>query len=141
MYDQVDLFGPEVHTRFSKASFDIKEAGTCLALGRATSSVFHLMCVLEVGLDRLSYALGLPFSQRNWEPILQDIEEKIRTIPSKGDREFYSRAALEFRFFRDVWRNHTMHGRARYDEQTAEAVLDHVKAFMVHLATRLQERP
>lgn len=140
-YDQVELFGPEVHTKFSKASADIREAGTCLALGRATAAVFHLMCVLEVGLDSLSSALSVPYSQKNWEQILRDIETAISTIAFRQDREFYSRAALEFKFFRDAWRNHTMHGRGKYGDVQAEEIFDHVKAFMVHLATRLQERP
>ncbi len=141
LYDNVELFGPEVHTRFSKASFDIREAGTCLALGRAMAAVFHLMCVLEVGLDSLASALTLPYSQKNWEQVLHTIEDAISKITSRSDKEFYSRAALEFKFFRDAWRNHTMHGRARYNDEQAAEILEHVKVFMIHLSTRLQERP
>ncbi len=105
------------------------------------------MCVLEVGLDSLASALGLPSRQANWDTILRDIEEKIKAIgPASGatwkeDKEFYSGAALEFRFFKDAWRNHVAHARARYNEGEAAHIFEHVKAFMRHLSTRLSERP
>ncbi len=146
-YNPQQLFGNDVDTKFSKASFNIKEAGNCLALNRATAAVFHLMSALEVPLDSLAHALGLPYSQKNWETILRDIEQQIQAIsPGSGpnwktDKEFFGQAALEFRFFKDAWRNHTMHARAKYDWDEAKLISEHVKAFMVHLATRLQERP
>lgn len=140
-YDQPELFGSDVGAKFAKASADIREAGTCVALGRPTAAVFHLMCVLDVGLDSLAFAVGVPYSRKNWEQIFQEIEKKVPTVPAPQDREYYGRAVLEFKFFRDCWRNHTMHGRGRYTEQEALGVFGHVKAFMVHLAARLQERP
>jgi hypothetical protein len=141
LYEQPDLFGAVVHSKFGRASADIRSAGTCIALGQPTAAVFHLMCVLEVALDALSAALNLPYSQKNWEQILHAIEGETSKLTSRHDREFYSRAALEFKFFRDAWRNHTMHGRGRYDGKQAAEVFDHVKAFVVHLSSRLSERP
>jgi hypothetical protein len=42
------LFGSDVLTKFGSATNDdIEEAGKCLALGRGTATVFHLMRVLE----------------------------------------------------------------------------------------------
>ena len=140
LYEQAELFGAEVHTKFGRASTDIREAGTCLALSRPTAAVFHLMCVLEVALDSLAAAVGLPFSKKNWEQILQDIEKAVPSMPSQ-DRDYYSRAVLEFRFFRDAWRNHTMHGRQRYTDGQAREILGHTKAFMFHLSARLEQRP
>jgi len=146
LYDAPDLFGADVANKFSKATFHIREAGTCLVLGRGTASVYHSMCVLEVGLDSLSCALGLPFSMKNWNVILNEIEAAITGIgPSSGpswkeDKEFYSKAAIEFKYFREAWRNHTAHGRGTFTDADAEKVLGHVKDFMVHLSKKLQER-
>ena len=146
-YEQTDLFGPQVSERFSRAAQDIKEAGTCIALDRPTAAVFHLMCVLEVGIDRLSHALGLPYKQAAWHTILNDIEKRVNALgPQDGsdwraDKEFYSQAVVEFRFFKDAWRNHVAHGRARYNEGEARNIFEHIRSFMEWLSGRLSERP
>lgn len=145
-YEHLELFGVAVATKFVKAAFHIREAGTCLALARSTATVYHAMCVLEVGLDSLAAALNLPHSEKNWNTILEDIKGKIDALPTSGpmwkqDKDWYSDAALELKFFRDAWRNHTAHGRAKFTESEAANILEHVKVFMQHLATRLQDRP
>ena len=144
MYDAVDLFGPEVTASFRVSDFHIREAGTCMSLERPTASVYHLMCVLEGGLDSLSHAVGLPQSQKNWSVILKQIEDQIAAMGQqtpRADKEFYSRAALQFNYFREAWRNHVAHGRAKFTETEAAKVFEHVKDFMLHLSTRLTERP
>ena len=51
LYEQDEpLFGAVVQSKFPAASFEIDEAGKCIALGRYTASVFHLMRVLEIGI-------------------------------------------------------------------------------------------
>jgi hypothetical protein len=44
------IFGESVANAFPNSSYDIAEAGICLALARGTAAVFHLMRVLEIGL-------------------------------------------------------------------------------------------
>jgi hypothetical protein len=39
--------GPEVETKLLDAMTDIEESGNCIALGRSTAAVFHLMRVME----------------------------------------------------------------------------------------------
>jgi len=146
LYEHPELFGPEVASRFGRASFHIREAGSCLALGRPTAAVFHAMCVLEVAPDSLAAELALPYSEKNWNTILDAIKGNIDALPTGGltwkeDKDWFSDAALELKFFRDAWRNHTAHGRAKYTEEEANNILQHVATFMRHLATRLQERP
>jgi hypothetical protein len=46
-FEQPSGFGDEVFKNFSSANDDMAEAGTCLALGRATACVMHLMRVLR----------------------------------------------------------------------------------------------
>jgi hypothetical protein len=148
LYDQEELFGPKVNSNFGSpsSSFHIKEAGNCMALARWTAAVYHLMCVLEVGLDSMADALRLPASQKNWNTILDNIKTAIAALgPASGptwreDQVFFSTAALEFRLFKP-WRNDVAHGRAKVTEEEAKKVLTHVKSFMIHLSSRLKERP
>ena len=137
-----DLFGSEVAAAFPSANLDIEESGRCQALERWTASVFHSMRVLEIGLTALAKDMGIiKIDYKTWESLIQDIEKQI-TAASAGDKlkeQFYSEAALQFRYFKNAWRNHVMHVRDTYDEQRAETIFGHVKEFMVHLSTRLKE--
>jgi HEPN domain-containing protein len=139
-------FGDKVSEAFPSAAKDIKDAGRCLALDQWTASVFHSMRALEIGLNMLARSLGIAFDQKNWQPILDQIEKEIGKIRAKNDKEerkttlkFYSGAALQFTYFKDAVRNHAMHTRDTYDGEQAEMIFECVKAFMVHLATELKE--
>jgi hypothetical protein len=148
-YEQNDLFGSAVAANFDSASRDIKSAGTCFAVDRNTACVMHLMRVLELGLNVLAGELGVSFDRRNWENVINDIEAEIKKIngPAWGKdwklkQQFYSEAAKDFRYFKDAWRNHAMHYREHYDASEAKSILEHVKAFMSHLADNgLKEKP
>jgi hypothetical protein len=59
-------FGQTVALRFPTASFDIEEAGKCLALARPTACVFHSMRVMEVGVKALAKELKIPYAP-SWE--------------------------------------------------------------------------
>ncbi len=126
-YDRSDLFGAEVSTAFPTTVEDMQEAGNCYATGRHTACVMHLMRVLEVGLKRLAKRFRVPFQHANWGTVIGQIEAKIRDIeraPRKPrnwrrNRQFYAQAAKEFRYFKDAWRNYTMHAHTTYDEHQA----------------------
>ena len=53
--------------------------------------------------------------------------------------QFLSEAAKEFVFFKDGWRNYVSQDLASYDEYQARSVLEHVRAFMIVLSSRLCE--
>ena len=53
--------------------------------------------------------------------------------------QFLSEAAKEFYWFKDGRRNYVSHNRAAYDEHQANGALEHVKAFMNLLSSRLAE--
>lgn len=144
-YDKPDLFGAQVQIAFPSAERDIREAGTCYALDRGTASVMHSMRVLEVSLTALAMKFDVSFDRQNWENIINDIEAKIATVYIKGkppaDRaqwkkegDFYSAAAKDFRYFKNAWRNHSMHYREHYDAGEAKSIMEHVRTFTVHLA-------
>jgi hypothetical protein len=140
-YEQRELFGAAVATNFPSAARDIRSSGSCYACDRNTASVMHGMRVLELGLNTFASTLDVVFEKRNWENIINDIEKEIkqRNGPHAGTdwkqkQKFYSGAAKDFRYFKDAWRNHAMHFREHYDAAEALTILNHVKAFMEHLA-------
>jgi len=113
-----------VNDRFSDAVYDIQESANCRALSRPTACVFHLMRVLEVGLNALALDLKIPWPNRNdWQDVINAIEGKIKEI-EKGSikfegwhekRQFYADAATQFTHFKDGWRNYAIHFHAVYD--------------------------
>ena len=103
------------------------------------------MRIMEVGLNTLGGALGLPVAS-NWGRAIEDIEREIksRSVRTHGqqwktDESFYSEAATHFRMVKNAWRNHTMHGKQQYDEERTKDILGSVSGFMCHLAQRLHE--
>ena len=140
-------FGEPVALAFIEASGDIAAASRCLALDEWTACVFHLMRVLEHGLRTMAEIVGLPsdaMQHENWKNIIDQIEKKIREMealpktPEKVIRiQILSEAALQFRYFKDAWRNHVSHAHASYDNHTVPLVFVHVRAFMQHMAAQL----
>jgi hypothetical protein len=140
------LFGSAVDEKFPSARFDIEEAGKCLALGRATASVMHLMRAMELGLGYLAQALNLTLTTENWNTILNDIEKEIRSRTKgthgdqwKEDEPFFAEAATHFRLVKNAWRNHAAHARVKYTPEEADEIFRSVRSFMRHLAKRLNE--
>jgi len=147
--ENVNIFGDAVGKAFPSATFDVSEAGTCLALARASACVFHLMRVLEIGLTALGAKFGVSLAHTNWAPAIEEIERKIRDMHKdpawkvltdcKEQQEFYAQAASHFGILKDAWRNYTMHSRGKYTEREAELILANVKRFMKQLSDRLSE--
>ncbi|HTW45914.1 MAG TPA: hypothetical protein VMD58_10240 [Acidobacteriaceae bacterium] len=137
-------FGDEVAQAFPSANFEISEAGWCLALARASASVFHLMRTLEIGLTALGSVFGISLANTNWEPAIREIESKIREMHKdphwramadcKRKQESYAQAASHFGILKDAWRNYTMHARGSYSEDDAQMIFMSVKKFMQKLA-------
>lgn len=142
-FERPYLFGDEVFNNFPSANEDISEAGTCLALERATACVMHLMRVVEAGLKALANQLGLP-SRNDWGKHLEDIETELerRYKAAKArtpDEQFFSEAAAQIGHIKTAWRNPTMHVDRSYSPERAEEILVAVRSFMKHLATKLRE--
>jgi len=144
-FEVPDLFPVEILAVFHGVGEDIREACMCYALDRNTACVFHCMGILQYGLYDLAKRLEIPFSDtldlENWKTIIDQIESKIRALESmKKSREkdqkltFYSNVAVQFRYFKDAWRNHVAHLRETYDADQAHSILIHVRDFMKQLA-------
>jgi hypothetical protein len=143
-YEDKPLFGLEVNDRFPSAILDISEAGKCLACGRGTATVFHLMRVMEVGLKTVAGALAIPYAP-SWESYLKQINDRIavkhksKGIRWKRDEPFFRDVAAHLQTIKLAWRNPTMHIVNHYDRDAAMDVFNAVKTFMRHLATRFHE--
>jgi hypothetical protein len=145
---------------FPSAEDDIKSAVDCYALGHNHASIYHCMMLLERGFPALAKKVGAKFKKER--PTWKDMTDAIRAridarrnalmLPPKGSKplsktaaqrerlllEAAGEAVIEFKFFEHAWRNHIAHGRAAYDENDAKKVLDHVRAFMELIATKLK---
>jgi hypothetical protein len=136
------LFGVAVYERFPRAIYDIEEAGKCLAFGRSTACVFHLMRVMEEGLKILAKALGIPYAP-SWESYLDQINTRITAKHStksykwKKVETFYKEVLGDLQMVKIAWRNPTMHIVRKYTPEEAEGVFGAVRTTMNRLAAEL----
>lgn len=139
-YNQREAFGSKVASKFKSSSDDIEHAGDCLALGMYTASVFHLMRVMERGVQKLGKKLGVNLtSEKNWQNILDEINKQIKGMPQKTAREKatmakFAEAASHLYNVKLAWRNPVMHPKASYDSESAAEVYRSARSFMAHLA-------
>lgn len=134
------LFGAQVNAAFPSAAGEIEEAGKCMALGRWTAAVMHLMRALEPAIQAFQSAMQVNAPQVNWQNIIDQIEAAIKANgPKHPDHQWNSEASTQFLRLKDAWRNYAMHGKERYDEERALDIYSSVKAFMRHLSAKLHE--
>jgi len=151
--DNPSLFGGPVREAFPSASSDIQEAGNCLAAECNTAAVFHLMRASEHALRALAWdrRVALPkkgiIDLATWEEIIREMERAehvIQTYPKTLAREvqydFYHGAMMEFRRFKNKFRNGIMHTRDEYDRNEAQSAFEHVRSFFQILASRISEQ-
>ena len=141
------LFGQEVANKFPSIIFDIDEAAKCYSLDRTTATVFHLMRVIEKGLESVKLALGAKESvSKNWGTTLKAIKsemesrgtDKLKKWKSK-DQKFFEEAYGSIDAIRNAWRNPTMHVATKYTDDEAHHIFILVKGFMIKLSSRLDE--
>ena len=150
--DQECLFGEDVFTAFPSARKDIKESGNCFATELHTACVFHLMRVAEYGLRALAFdrrvtiPKGRPIELATWDDIIKELEkaeEAIRNYPQtlarESQYEFYHGALMQYRRFKNLFRNRVSHTRDAYAEAEAKLAFDSVREFMGILALRISE--
>jgi hypothetical protein len=138
-------FGDVVVTAFPSGMIDIEEAGNCLALGRSTACVMHLMRVMESGISALAASLSVVAEFKTWDTIIKKLRAELEvSYPQmdptmKGKREFYAHAFDRLTAVKDALRNPTMHARVHYDPDRAEEVYRAVRSFMQLVAEELKE--
>jgi hypothetical protein len=136
-YDQPELFGKDVNTKFSTIQFDLVEAGNCYATGRSTAVVFHLMRIMETGVQAFGTKLGVTLAdEKNWQNILDEINKKIKALPPKDLATVkLSQAAANLYAVKLAWRNEVMHPKDTYTLEEADNLIRQVQIFMEQLST------
>ena len=140
----------EIKGAFPKAHAEIREAGKSFALERYTATVLHCVRAVEIGLKAMAVALKvenkIPIELLEQETLIRQIESKISDMkdgakgPEKdANQNFYSEAAMQFRYFKDGWRVRAAHARETYDEDQASGIIEHTVTFFEILAKRLKE--
>ena len=143
LYDQSNLFGATVFQQFPSATFDIEEAGKCLALDRNTACVMHLMRVVEIGLRAVALSLGIDPNNANWANLINQINARLKQNQSPqmspSMQQFFAEVVAHLSAVKIAWRNPVMHADKMYDEERAQDIFDHLKRLMRHLARHLDE--
>ncbi len=150
-YSNDTLLSEELKSSFPRASQELRHAANCIAVSEGTASVFHAMRAAEIGLRVLARDRGVEFPDKpldmaEWQQLTAAIDKKIKDVeqlPRSHEKsenlEFYSQAAVQFRYFKDGWRVRAAHGYASYSDQQALTAYEHVRDFLLTLAPRLQE--
>lgn len=140
------LFGQEVRDRFPGLEDDIEESGKCLAFGRGTACVFHLMRVVEIGVQRFAEALQVSAvdsrgKERNWHNFLDQANKRVRAMQESQPPEARAAklAAISSNLYavKLAWRNEVMHPKASYTIEEAEEIFFATRSFMRELASML----
>lgn len=136
---------PEAVEAFPSSRRELRSAALCQGFDLHTACVFHSMRALEYGIASLVAVLGVSPVNPNWHNILNDCDKAIKGIdPHSGSdwkdkQQFYSELAINFRYFKDAWRNHTMHAKVTFEREESMRIMDYVISFMDHISTKLRE--
>jgi len=125
---------------FNKAGVQLICAGRCFAFDQTDAAVFHSMKALELGLQALAAKFEVDFKYENWQNVIDQIESDIKRLgksPKKSrdqaELKGCSEAATNFTFLKDAWRNHVMHARESYGDESARSILSHAREFVEKL--------
>jgi len=138
------LLSDKAKKKFAQSIEDAEEAANCIALGRYTAGVFHMMRIMERGVQRLGKKLKItiPVEEKDWGQISNHINGALKKLPNSTTQEKriharYAKAVVYLDNVREAWRNPTMHPKATYTEEEAENAFRFVKQYMEYLATTL----
>jgi hypothetical protein len=132
------LFGEKLLKVFPSIRDEVEDAALCIYFGRGTASVFHLMRVMEVGLQALAARLGVPYAP-SWESYLSQIKSRIeakhktKSVRWKRDEPFFRDVLGDLQSVKIAWRNPTMHIVRRYTPEEADEVFRAVRTLIEHL--------
>jgi hypothetical protein len=145
-YGNSSLFDSVVTDIFPQLTYDVVEAGNCLALNRTTACVFHLMRIMEFGVQRLGDKLKVPLvNETVWQKIMDQVNARIKIMPEKPAakkrmKELYADVAGHLYNVKVAWRNTVMHPKRTYTPEEAERLFEAVKSFMAILVPFLKPK-
>ncbi len=136
--------GGNFRSAFQSATYDIDEAAKCLAFGRGTACVFHLMRVFEIGARAVYHHLQIPTpligNDRNLGTVLRRIHDEIEKRGKKWpEYEALTEIWLSLDAVKNVWRNVTMHVEAKYTPEEANRIHHTIQGVMYRITSRMDE--
>jgi hypothetical protein len=146
-------WGP-VFAKLKMIETDVEAAVDCYALGHNLACVFHLMRVMEVGVQRFGKRLGVSLehkttgriADKSWHQILNDLNPKLNALPqntAKAKEKHEKFSAIQSYLYRvkDAWRNPTMHPRKTgYNDLETQNIINQVRSFLNELASVIPSR-
>lgn len=134
------LFGEDVADKFPTSLFDIEEAGKCMAIGRYTACVFHLMRAAEASVAVLAVKLGATVSggdgeTLSWGKLTANIRDKIEAMPKGQSKDEWHAAFMFLVSCNRSFRTKTAHPVATYTGEQAREIFDSTRAFMRSVVT------
>lgn len=145
----VPLFGSAVGVKFPSITYDLSEGGKCMALGRSTAAVFHLLRCLEAGIRAIARCLAIPDPTtgygRNWGQILKDVKAAMdgrwpnNASRMAGDGKLFEALYGSLAAIKSPYRDTTMHLDEKYTEDEARYIFEMVKGLMIQIAERMDE--
>jgi hypothetical protein len=152
LHDTFALQWGVIWTQFPDVKEDSQDAVDCYALEKNTACVFHMMRVAEMGLRSIAKKVKvkltdkkepLPVEFATWNKVIDGIKTKIAAVRTKPKStrqneqlQFYSDAADQCTYIRDLWRNDVSHHRKSFNDGEALGVLTRVQQLMEFLARK-----
>jgi len=127
----------KVIDKCNNLTFDIDESGKCLSFSRYTSCVFHLMRIIEKGVQILGDNLDvLETHTKTWGEIVKNVNNAIKS-KNLHKSQRYNETITYLTNIRIAWRNEVMHPKDTYTQEEAIGIYDATKIFMTHLVTEI----
>lgn len=149
LYEDGKHFGELVADKFPSLTFNINEAGKCMALGRDTAAAYHSILCLEGAIRGLTRHLGVPDpttgAARNWSAVGRLVSEEMhRRWPNAADKMDPDFKKLDKVFgalqaMQNPYRNETMHLSSRYDANEATMMFELAKGVLGQVAAICDE--
>jgi hypothetical protein len=143
--DAEAMIGRKCCKRFKLVQRELEEAAKCYALGRYTSSAFHLMRSTEAGVKALAKAIGYTPPHNQWDLVFKQMKSEFVLKPSlrpahwQTHSDFLEEIWADLRAVSKAWRNDIAHLVDTYTEEEAKGLLDVIPLFLRHLASKMDE--
>lgn len=125
---------------FPTVIFDCEEASKCLAFGRYTAAVFHVMHAAEAAVIELARALGATVNGSNgetlpWGMLARNIGAKITEMSPGPSRDRWHEAQMFLVSCNRAFRTKTAHPVQTYTKEQAEEALASTRSFIRSVAS------
>ena len=132
-------FGQAVEDKFPDARFDIEEAGKCLALGRPTACIFHLMRAVEDAAFVLAKKLRATGQKKNGERLTlgvltATIKGKIDAKPAGKKKDDWLKIHMFLHACNRAFRTKSAHPGKKYNPEEAQEAYGAARTFMRAMA-------